>query len=711
MSEQRGASPEDSTRLDLALWDYTSGMERLLEHVAPSERLSEAATRITEVAGSSGREWDVLLIQAGASKNGRDYPATTLRAAATLFEGVPCYARHRQQGEGERHPLDKVGKFSQAAWSEADNGITARLRVVNPQARALLMEMHETGETDFVGFSIDAEGQVDRGSVRAITKANSVDLVAEPAAGGRLTRLVASAEYTAEEHSMTPEEISALVDRQVGGKLTAIEEAIARLVPAAAPEQVVPPAPPVVEPVARLTEAEARALLKGRIAEAFEGVTLDEVNRKYVTDNLLHLAKKGEITDDDITEAIRRQQDHIAALAPVKAESIAESRVSVGESHKDKIRKALMGWFDGETHDGIPPLRSLKHGYADWYGIPDRDVDTESFAESFNVIYKGRRTHAQLQESLTTASWGQIFADVLYLRLISEFGRMQEIDDWRMLVSDIVPVGDFRTYHYARVGGYADLSSVAEGATYPTLTTPGDEEQTFSVAKYGGIDDWTMEAALNDVTNKVRQLPSKMAEAASRTLYKYVMDLFTTTNPTMGYDSVAFYDSAHANTGTAALSITSMDAVTVAMRDQVPYGTSAEVMGGRNKPRFVIGPNELESLAERIFSPSDAFLAAIASSIGTSSELDPARWRNKGITYITYDYATDANNWFAIADPKRVPTCVMGFLNGNQVPELFLSDDPTQGSAFTADKTAAKVRLIYGGALLDHRTAYRQVVT
>jgi hypothetical protein len=688
MSEQRAAGPETSTRL------------------------TEAAARITEVAGSSGREWDVLLITAGASKNGRDYPATTLRAAAPLFEGVPCYARHRQQGEGERHPLDKVGKFTAAQWSDADAGITARLRVVNPQARALLLEMHETGETDFVGFSIDAAGEVDRGVVRAITKANSVDLVAEPAAGGRLQRLVASAEHQpAEEQHMTPEEISALVDRQVGGKLTAIEEAIARLVPAAAPEQATPPAPPAVTPVARLTETEARALLKGRIVEAFEGVTLSDAGRQAVTRDLLHLGKKIEVADEDITERITSQQDYEAAQTPAKAESVAESTISMGDSHKDKVRKALMGWFDGETHDGIPPLRSLKHGYADWNGIPDRDVDTESFAESFNVVYKGRRTHAQLQESLATASWGQIFADVLYLRLISEFGRMQEIDDWRMLVSDIVPVGDFRTYHYARVGGYADLSSVAEGATYPTLTTPGDEEQTFTVTKYGGIDDWTMEAALNDVTNKVRQLPSKMAEAASRTLYKFVMDLFTTTNPTMGYDSVAFYDAAHGNTGTAALTITAMDAITVAMRDQVPFGTSAEVMGARNKPRYIIIPNELEGLAERIFSPSDAFLAAIASSIGTSSELDPARYRNKGITPIIYDYATDANNYFVVADPRRVPTAVMGFLNGNQVPELFLSDDPTQGSAFTADKTAAKVRLIYGGALLDHRVAYRQVVT
>ncbi len=708
MSEQRGASPEVLTRLSEAVHpDAIANAPQIL---------TEAATRITEVAGSSGREWDVLLITAGQSKNGRDYPATTLQAAATLFEGVPCYARHRQQGEGERHPLDKVGKFSQAAWSEADNGITARLRVVNPQARALLMEMHETGETDFVGFSIDAEGQVDRGSVRAITKAHSVDLVAEPAAGGRLTRLVASAEYTAEETDMDPEAIKALVAeavKEATGKFDytpAIEATIAHIQKetAKAPEQVNEP----VAPKVTLTETEARALLKGRIAEAFEGVTLSDAGKKFVTESLLFAGRKGDVADDDISEAIKRQQDYEAAMAPAKAESITENIARVGNSSHDQVRIALTAWLANEKPpDGIKPLRSLQEGYCRWHGYDYFDLNPLRFQKAFQVNYEGILSHEDIQESLSTATWGQIFADVLYLRLISEFGRIQEIDDWRMLVSDVVSVPDFRTYHYARIGGYADYSSVSEGATYPTLTSPGDEETTFSVAKYGGIDDWTMEASLNDVTGKVRQLPTLMARAMSRTLYKWVMDMFTTTNAVMGYDSVALYDAAHSNTGTAALTITAMDAVTVAMRDQVPFGISAEVMGGRNRPRFVIIPNELDSLAERVFSPSDAFLAAIASSIGTSGELDPARYRNKGITPIIYDYATDANNWFTVADPSQVPTAVVGFLNGNQSPELFLSDDPTQGSRFTADKTAAKCRLIWGGAMLDHRTVYRQVVT
>ena len=695
---------------------------RLIEARRPDDNgnntpLNEAVRIIEAIPG--GREWEGLLIEPGLSKNGRYYPADVLRESAPLFEGAYSYARHRSPGEGERHPNDKIGRFSQVRTTDA--GLVARFKVVAPWVRDLLREAMESGEPDFVGFSIDATGRVARREhegrpvawVEAIGAVNSVDLVSEPAAGGRVVRLVASAETATEnEDSDMSDELKAMIEA-LSAKIDAVATKAA---PTEAPAPTLAPTgtdgPAVVTVTPRLTESEARALLKGRISEAMEGVTLSEAGRTFVRDGLLLLARKGEVSDEDIAESIRRQQDYEAARTPVAAASIGTDRVTVGDGPRDKVRKALTAWFANETPpDGIKPLRSLQEGYCRWNGIDYFDLNPLRFAKSFQVQYDGQLSHEEIQESLATATWGQIFADVLYLRLIKEFGRMQEIEDWRLICSDIVSVGDFRTYHYARVGGYADLTSVAEGATYPTLTTPGDEETTFSVAKYGGIEDWTMEAALNDVANKVRQLPSKMAEAASRTLYKYVMNLATTTNPTLGYDSVALYDSGHSNTGTTALSVAGLDTTQIAMRDQVPYGTSAEVMGPRAKIKYIITPNELEARAKRIVDPSPAILAAIATSTDSNTEMDPQRWKGSGIVPITYDYLTDANDWWAVADPSRVPTIVMGFLNGMQSPELFLQQDPTVGSNFTADKTAAKCRIIYGGAVLDHRAFYRQVVT
>jgi hypothetical protein len=81
-----------------------------------------------------------------------------------------------------------------------------------------------------------------------------------------------------------------------------------------------------------------------------------------------------------------------------------------------------------------------------------------------------------------------------------------------------------------------------------------------------------------------------------------------------------------------------------------------------------------------------------------------------GIVPIVYDVLTDATDWFAVADPQEVPTMVVGFLNGQQEPDIFVADTPNVGSSFTADKITYKVRFIFGGDILDHRSFYRQVV-
>lgn len=215
---------------------------------------------------------------------------------------------------------------------------------------------------------------------------------------------------------------------------------------------------------------------------------------------------------------------------------------------------------------------------------------------------------------------------------------------------------------------------------------------------------------VGDRLNKVRRLPQEMALAAARTLYAFVMNLVTTDNAAVDYDAVTLYHSDHANTGTTALSVSGLDAVSIAMRSQTRALASAEIIGARNKPRYLIVPNELESRARRIVDPSDAYSYAVATPADTETVMDPQRFKGQGIEVIVNDYLTDATDWWVVADPAQVSTVVMGFLGGNREPELFMQDQPNVGSNFTADKSSIKIRHIYGGDILDHRSFYRQVV-
>ena len=72
---------------------------------------------------------------------------------------------------------------------------------------------------------------------------------------------------------------------------------------------------------------------------------------------------------------------------------------------------------------------------------------------------------------------------------------------------------------------------------------------------------------------------------------------------------------------------------------------------------------------------------------------------------------TDANDWMMFADPNEVEILELAFLNGQQEPEMFVADQPTQGQMFVADRVQYKIRHEYECEIPDYRGAYKAVVT
>ena len=73
-------------------------------------------------------------------------------------------------------------------------------------------------------------------------------------------------------------------------------------------------------------------------------------------------------------------------------------------------------------------------------------------------------------------------------------------------------------------------------------------------------------------------------------------------------------------------------------------------------------------------------------------------------------YWTDTNDWALSADKMDVASVEIGFLDGNQEPELFIQDNPTVGSMFSHDKLTYKIRHVYGGNVLDFRGLWKSVL-
>lgn len=146
----------------------------------------------------------VRLIRAGWSKNDRYYPDTALQAAAGLWEGVKAYADHPSRSEAkdrpERSVRDIVGVYENVR--HGDGATRADFRVIGAAREWLWPLIEESVQTgrDLIGLSINALGQTSKGEaegkrgiiVEAITHANSVDVVTEPAAGGGFETLMMS---------------------------------------------------------------------------------------------------------------------------------------------------------------------------------------------------------------------------------------------------------------------------------------------------------------------------------------------------------------------------------------------------------------------------------------------------------------------------------------------------------------------------------------
>lgn len=172
--------------------------------------------RITEAADATGKLWDVVIIREGWSLNGRYYSRQVLESAVArrLFEGgkvcdygvggehdhIPLSAREQVPGYVPSRNI--IGLYSDVRGVE-ENGayqIAARFTCTHQPTCSLLAESWKAGHEDFLGFSIDATGDCNRGTaggrsgwiVESIDHVFETTLVSDPAAGGRLKRLVAS---------------------------------------------------------------------------------------------------------------------------------------------------------------------------------------------------------------------------------------------------------------------------------------------------------------------------------------------------------------------------------------------------------------------------------------------------------------------------------------------------------------------------------------
>lgn len=669
----------------------------------------------------TGREWDVLLIREGMSKNRNRYGRKCLAEAAPLYEGRPMFVDHKlETGPFGRSGNDVVG-FTKGVRSvvlseEAREGqtaggghflaLTARACLVDEGFRNKILDAHALGNPDLFGLSHDVRAESVTATqsdgpyydVTSIRKVESTDWVLTPAAGGRVMRLVASDTpnpQLLEDARMLKQLLESLkkagvtvpenCDEATATRL--LNEALARQTPA-----------PAAQPAAQATatavaEAVSDATLQARIAaleasnsagaKAVATLTLErsllecslpDVFKARVRSSFMKQIEAGKLpTDTDIAESIKAYVEDVGALreANLVMPHVGVPRAQITKSTADQVKERLDNFWDPTK-----PMQSFKEIYVDVTG------DTRVNGKLTEDVRR------RLSEALTSASFDQILGDSITRKMLKDYADTG-LANWRNTVAEVVPLNDFRTVRRMRFGGYGNLSTVAQGGPYLGMTSPTDEEVTYSPTKRGGTEQITMEMIKNDDVGVIRRIPSKLARAAAQTLHEFVWDFLA--NNSNVYDSVALAASGHSNIVTTALSEATISSLRLKIKQQADLSNSKRI---GLAARYLIVPSELEELA---------FKLTTSDKVTGSANNDPSFIKKLNLSLIVVEYWTDTNNAWITASIDQAPMIEIGFLDGQESPELFVQDMPSQGSMFSNDVLTYKLRHIYGGAVQDYR--------
>lgn len=182
---------------------------------------SAPTTGESDVAGGvlleaqEGKGFRVRIMRAGLSGNRNYYPDAALREGAPLFEGarviVKADGEHlASRGRDPRAVLGRVTGVTFVPGEQADSGVLeANFEVIDP-ADPMIVRLREAvarGMGNLFGLSIDARGysRSVKGGVRRLEKfqrINSVDLIVEPGADGRVLDMLEAAPSQSQDETM-----------------------------------------------------------------------------------------------------------------------------------------------------------------------------------------------------------------------------------------------------------------------------------------------------------------------------------------------------------------------------------------------------------------------------------------------------------------------------------------------------------------------------
>jgi len=627
--------------------------------------------RAGQVKGSNGKPTGIMVDPQALSKAG----------AAGMFNNKAVFLDHA--GFFDYPSLSRlVGTTSDSGYSAQNQSIEGYVRLYETPmgdiAEKVISELlNDPASAPDIGLSIVFYPQwnKERDTITGINHVESVDLVFQPAADGRIIQALStfnaplSTQYQQFRKDMNP-----------------MTEPNATTVGAQGLRPEPKPYDPMIDEWVNAT------------AQASTSQILSASGLPQASKDRLALGRYG--SPDELQAAIDSEQGYLARLNQDQVIKIGgeppRARISGMSASLDRIQLALDAMLAGvRPPDGIQPLTGIR----ELYHLLSGDYEMSGLFHPERIQFS----------NVNSSTMSSMVANALNKVVTNEF---QTYPKWWEPIVTQVDFASLQAVRWSLLGGLGELPTVAEGAAYTELVWD-DKYETATFYKKGGYLGLTMEAIDKDDTGKLRGAPQALAQAAWLTLNKSISSIFTLSSgvgPTL-VDSYALFHANHNNLGTTALSLAQFTAIRLAMRKQTEFN-SGERLGALVVPKYLLVPPDLEITACQILATDYDYTYALVNaqaapvnvhSAGPDLQARMAFARSR---VIVVDLWTDTNDYCCVADPLLYPSIGLGFRYG-RTPEIFSVASPTAGLMFSNDTLPIKVRFVYATGPVDYRGLYK----
>jgi len=270
-----------------------------------------------------------------------------------------------------------------------------------------------------------------------------------------------------------------------------------------------------------------------------------------------------------------------------------------------------------------------------------------------------------LKESASSSDFPYLLANTMHKKLLARFNGWPS--PWRQycLVGDL---SDFKTHDRILLSEAPDLLKIEEDGNYKDAKF-SDYKYSIKADTWGRTFKTTRTAIINDDLNGIMKMPQMFGRAGIRTLVKQILGLLAAGSH-LCYDSKSLFHVDHDNYLATPVALANSAAGLTAVADccnQIEAGTdpdSGELLG--IKPKYLLTGTTLSKRAAALIKSSQ--IMPVTSTGGGTT------YNSVGFLELLIDPLIDtqlSTSWWAvIADPADIPIVEVGFLNGQEAPEL-----------------------------------------